>query len=63
MAEIEARMTSLGDPAETCSGCGRGFSRGEPMAAVRTDDGEPAGWFCEECVRYWRAHGRPPEPE
>ena len=63
MAEIEARMTSLGDPAETCSGCGRGFSRGQQMTAVRVDSGEPAGWFCEECVRYWRAHGRPPEPE
>ena len=60
MAEIEVRMTSVGDPAETCGGCGRGFSRGEQMAAVRTDDGQPAGWFCEECVERWKTRGQTP---
>ena len=59
MAHIALQMTAIAD--ERCTGCGRPFERGETMHAIEYEDGEKAGWYCQTCVDYWRANGRPRE--
>jgi len=50
-------MTAHGVEGE-CPGCGKSHRRGDLMTAIPYRDGEPAGWFCPECVARWRA-GQP----
>ncbi len=62
MASIAARMTALGAAHETCAGCDTRFPRGATMTAVAYDDGTPAGWFCDTCLRVWTETGDEPKP-
>ena len=59
MAEIVLQMTALANfvSPEECSGCDKIFARGEQMSAVESDDGEPMGWFCPECIDDWEKNG------
>lgn len=55
MAIIKCSMSALGliIAPEKCTGCEKQFSRGETMSAVEYDNDEPAGWFCNECIKNW----------
>lgn len=55
MAKVRLQMQALANPIcrEICTGCDKEFDRGEMMSAVEYDDGEPAGWFCDACIRNW----------
>jgi len=33
------------------------------MAAVEYADGQPAGWFCDNCIDTWKTTGTPPGTE
>lgn len=58
MAEIAMYMNAQSVIAEEkCEGCGRRFGRGERMAAVKDSEGEPMGWFCDDCIADWRQNG------
>jgi len=63
MAKIAATMASTGAAHEQCNGCGKQFERGEQMAAVEYADGQPAGWFCDNCIDTWKTTGTPPGTE
>ena len=52
MAKIEAKMLALGMEEASC--CGRIFDRGETMNAVVSDNGEPLGWYCDQCIDKWK---------
>jgi len=60
MATIDCVMSALGNEPNGCNGCGKRFERGESMMAVIYDDGEPAGWFDNECIEKWK-RGEIPE--
>jgi len=57
MAEITLRMTALGAEAEKCNGCGKQFQRGEQMTAVKNAEGDPMGFFCNDCIADWKEKG------
>lgn len=60
MAQIKCKMNALAlciSP-EKCNGCRKQFARGETMSAVEYDDGEPAGWFCDECIKNWNVESK-----
>lgn len=57
MAHIKVKMPALGHTKERCTGCGRNFERGEQMSAVEYENGEPMGWFCDDCIADWKAKG------
>ena len=46
---IELKMSALGQ-GEICDMCEKKFARGENMNAVRYDDNEVAGWWCDGCI-------------
>jgi len=52
VAKIEAKMQSLGVEEASC--CGKTFDRGEEMSAVVSDNGEPLGWYCDQCIENWK---------
>ncbi len=54
MAVVRMHMQALGQKHEQCAGCDRHFERGEVMAGIEYDDGEPAGWYCEACLARWK---------
>ena len=55
MAHTAIAMTSLG--LEVCDGCSRPFRRGERMNGMEYEDGESAGWHCDDCVKTWQTSG------
>jgi len=61
MATVALYMTAIGPGIgnERCTGCNRLFGRGERMAAIEYEDGDGAGWFCDECIAEWKQRGRP----
>lgn len=60
MARVELTMQSVGVDSETCARCERGFKRGETMSAVVLEDSTTTGWWCDDCVDYWRRYGTLP---
>lgn len=61
MARITIQLAaSIGD---ICYGCDRPLARGEQINGVKWDNGEGAGWYCDACIAYWQAHGRPPHTQ
>jgi len=59
MAHVALQMTS--SIGEHCDGCGKPFARGQMMNAIEYENGNKAGWFCQACVDFWKANGKPPE--
>lgn len=58
MATPVMQMTALAiDCEETCAGCFRKFHRGERMTAMQYNNGDMAGWHCDECCRVWKEQG------
>ncbi len=57
MAHLECQLNSLGIEGEQCSGCERGFKRGERMNAVASEEGFPLGWYCDGCIEDWKQNG------
>lgn len=54
MAHLDATMQCLG-VGEKCQGCDRDMKRGETWNAVVAEDGEPLGWYCDDCIADWKA--------
>lgn len=44
-------------PVETCAGCFKPFRRAERMNAMEYDNGDSAGWHCDDCVQLWKSQG------
>ena len=62
MATIRQTMSALGcEP--PCDGCGKAWERGEIMHGIEWADGDPAGWYCTECVQRWQETGDPRRKE
>lgn len=57
MAHIVLTMTAIGIAEEVCTDCECPFVRGERMNAVKSESGEPLGWYCDDCIAAWRATG------
>ena len=36
--------------AEQCAVCCKPFQRGDTMSAAETEEGDPLGWFCSDCL-------------
>ena len=54
MASIVLQMQSVGIEAESCVGCNKVIPRGDMMNAVKADNGDPLGWWCDSCIQEWR---------
>ena len=52
MAKVEVIMQAIGVEQSSC--CGKIFERGEQMNAVVSDNGEPLGWYCDQCIQEWK---------
>lgn len=57
MARIAMKLTAHGTE-PPCDGCGRSHVRGDQMTAYEYDNGDPAGWHCPSCTRFYERVGR-----
>ena len=57
MPHVSQKMTAHGTELP-CEGCGGTFVPGEPIAAFEHDNGDNAGWYCEQCCVNYKAWGR-----